>query len=75
MYINYPVLRSHIIAVLSKDPVTNFLLSLLIAIHVILFVWFFKVNNDYPVFKSQTIAVQSNEPVTTFLLSLLIAKL
>ena len=63
------------LAVLSQDPRTTLVLSLLIAILYIPLVWPNKVNSLYPVCKFQIIDELSNDPVTTFILSLLIAKL
>jgi hypothetical protein len=63
------VFRSQIIAVLSKDPVTTFLLSFVRATQDIYAVCPFKPNIFYPAFISHIIAVLSNEPVTTFKLS------
>jgi hypothetical protein len=60
----YPVFRSQIIAVLSYDPVTTFLLSLLITILIIYYVCLYNKNKFYPVFIFHIIAVFSNEDVT-----------
>jgi hypothetical protein len=65
---------SHIIAVLSVDPVTTYLLSWLIAKQSIRSVWAYKVEIFYPEFVFQIIAVMSLDPVIIILLSLVMAK-
>ena len=64
------MLTSQIIAVLSKDPVTTFLLSFVNATQDIYAVCPFKPNIFYPAFISHIIDVLSNDPVTAFNLSL-----
>ncbi len=64
------MLTSQIIAVLSKDPVTNFLLSFVRATQDTYAVCSFKLNSFYPAFISHIIDVLSNDPVTAIKLLL-----